>query len=78
MTITRKDLKTAGREAARHLAEAADAALIEAGEAAQRRQTRRAVKKTLKAVGKAALVVGTVAVARAAVRRARRRPTKIL
>lgn len=77
MTITKRDLKAAAKTAGRRLAEAADEVLIEAGEAAKDRQHRRVVKKTLKAIGKAALIVGTVAAARVAVRRMRRHPTKI-
>jgi hypothetical protein len=77
MTITKRDLQAAAKTAGRRLAEAADEVLIEAGEAAKDRQHRRVVNKTLKAIGKAALVAGTVAVARAAVRRVRRRPARM-
>ena len=79
MTITRKDLETAARTAGRQLAAAADEVLIEAGEAAKRRRNRRVAKKALKTLGKAALVAGTMAAARVAVRRVRRRrPTRII
>lgn len=77
MTITKRDLKAAAETAGRRLAEAADDVLIDAGEAAQRRRNRRVATRALKAVGKAALVAGTVAVTRAALRRVRRRPTKL-
>jgi hypothetical protein len=75
-TTTKKVIKTAarlaiaragmaGREAARHAAArmimAADAALVDAGRSAKRRQRRRAVKHTLKVAGKAALMAGTLA-----------------
>jgi hypothetical protein len=69
MTITKKNLKTM----AQRLAIAADAALVEAGRSAERRQRARAVKTTLKKVGRMALVAGaavaTVAAARAVARR---------
>lgn len=77
MTITRKDLKQAAETAGQRLAEAADEVLIDAGEAAKRRRNHRVARKAIKAVGKAALIAGTVAVTRVAVRRARRRATKI-
>jgi hypothetical protein len=77
MDITRKDLRAAAETAGRRLAEAADDVLIDAGEAAKTRRNRRVAKKALKAIGKAALIAGTVAVTRAAIRRARRRPTPI-
>lgn len=76
-TITKQDLKDAAETAGRRLAEAADEVLIDAGEAAKRRRHHRVAKKAIKAIGKAALIAGTVAVTRAAIRRARRRPTKI-
>ena len=76
-TITRKYLRDAAETAGRRLAEAADEVLIDAGEAAKRRRNHRVAKKALKAIGKAALIAGTVAVTRAAVRRVRHRPTRI-
>lgn len=77
MDITRKDLKVAAETAGRRLAEAADEVLIDAGEAAKKRRNHRVAKKAIKAIGKAALVAGTVAVTRVAIRRMRRRPIKI-
>ena len=77
MTITRKDLRDAADTAGRRLAEAADQVLIDAGEAAKARRNQRVAKKAIKVIGKAVLVAGTVAVTRAAIRRARRRPTRI-
>jgi hypothetical protein len=69
MTITKKNVTAV----AKRLAVAADAVLVEAGHAAERRQRARAVKRTLKQVGRAALVAGaavaTVAAARAVTRR---------
>jgi len=69
MAISKKHLKAL----ARRLAVAGDAALVEAGHAAERRQQARAVKQTLKKVGRVALVAGaavaTVAAARAVTRR---------
>lgn len=77
MNITRKDLKVAAETAGRRLAEAADEVLIDAGEAAKKRRNHRVAKKAMKAIGKAALIAGTVAVTRVAIRRVRRRPIRI-
>lgn len=76
-TITRQDLRDVAEATGRKLAEAADEVLIDAGEAAKKRRNHRVAKKAIKAIGKAALIAGTVAVTRAAIRRAQRRPTKI-
>ncbi len=76
-TITRQDLRDVAEATGRKLAEAADEVLIDAGEAAKKRRNHRVAKKAIKAIGKAALIAGTVAVTRAAIRHARRRPTKI-
>lgn len=77
MNITKRDLKNAAETAGKRLAEAADEVLIDAGEAAKKRRNHRVAKRAVKAIGKAALIAGTVAVARVAIRRVRRRPTKI-
>ena len=75
MVITKRDLTAAAQRAVKRLRAEADAALVEAGRAAKRRQRRRAVKATLKAAGTAALVAGaaaaTAVAARAVVRRVR-------
>jgi len=75
MMITKRDLKSAAKRAMKRLQVEADAALVEAGRAAKRRQRRRAVKATLKAAGTAALVAGaaaaTAVAAQAVVRRVR-------
>lgn len=89
MKMTKKALKavsgqamararTAGKGAAQRLAIAADAALVEAGQAAKRRQHSRAVKAALKVVGKAVVIAGTAAatvMAARALRAARARKT---
>jgi hypothetical protein len=65
----KKDLKTMARRAARHLVIAADEALIDAGRKAKARRRKRAAKRTLKVIGKAALVAGVVTAATIAARR---------
>ena len=60
-----------GRAAALRALEMADAALIEAGKAAERRQRRRAAQTALKVAGKAALAAGTLVAAAIAVNGAR-------
>lgn len=69
--------RAAGHEAAHRLAVAADARLVEAGEAAKHRQRGRAVKSALKTATRAAAIVAatatTIMAARAAARARRRR-----
>jgi hypothetical protein len=77
MNMTKQGLKDAAKTAGRRMAEAADEVLIDAGEAAKKRRNHRVARKAIKAIGKVALIAGTVAVTGAAIRRARRRPTKI-
>lgn len=60
--------RTAGKNAVQQLAAAADAALVEAGRAAKRRQRSRATKAALRVVGKAAVIAGTAAATVVAVR----------
>lgn len=69
--------RTAGRKAVQRMAVSADAALVDAGEAAKRRQRGRALKTALKATGKAVVIAAataaTVLAARAATRARRQR-----
>jgi hypothetical protein len=67
MTITKKQIKAV----AKAVAARADAALVEAGKAAQRRQRNRAVKAALKKAGKATLLAGAVIAVVAATRKGR-------
>lgn len=83
MTTTKKVLKVAAlraldgakdvsarvaRNAGRQMAMAADAALVEAGRNAKRRQRRRSVARVLRFAGKAAVVAGTATATVMAVR----------
>jgi hypothetical protein len=67
MKITKKQIKAV----AKAVAARADAALVDAGKAAERRQRTRAVKATLKKAGKAVLIAGAVVAAVAAARKRR-------
>ena len=73
MTITKKRIKAAAKRTLQRLAIARDRALVEAGQAAERRERGRAVQAGLKKAGKVALVAGaavaSVAAARALARR---------
>jgi hypothetical protein len=64
--------RTAGRAAKKRFVTAADAALVKAGHAAERRQRGRALKSAMKVAGKVAIVAGATAASvmagRAAVR----------
>jgi hypothetical protein len=84
MTMTKRNLKaateqamkgarTAGKDAAQRMAVAADAALIQVGQAAQRRQRNRTMTKALMFAGKAAVIAGTAAATVMAFRAARAR-----
>lgn len=72
--------RSAGRKAKRRIVTAADAALVKAGHAAERRQRSRAMKSALRVAGKAAIVAGATAASviagRAAVRAVRHRREK--
>ena len=59
--VTRKKVKAAAKQAARRMAVAADAALVEAGEAAKQRQRGRALKAALKTTGKAVAIAAAAA-----------------
>ena len=62
--------KVLGKKANRELAEVADATLVKLGHDAERRQRRRAVKRSLKTAATAAAVVGAGAAAVVVARRA--------
>ena len=64
------------RGAGERLLESADAALVYAGDAARRRQHRRAARAALKVAGRAALLIGTAALTVAAARALRRQRSK--
>lgn len=70
-------VKAAGRKAAHRMAVAADAKLVEAGQAAKHRQRGRAIKSALKTATRAAAIAAatatTIMAARAAARARRRR-----
>jgi hypothetical protein len=61
-----------GKQTARELAEAGDEALIRLGHDAERRQRRRAVRRSLKQVAKTAVMVGASAAVVLAARNATR------
>jgi hypothetical protein len=61
------------REAGQWLLESADAALVYAGDAARRRERRRAAKIALRVAGRAAVLAGTAVVSLAAARALRHR-----
>jgi hypothetical protein len=69
--------RVAGRKAAERMAVAADAKLVEAGQAAKHRQRGRAIKRALKTATRAAAIAAatatTIMAARAAARARRRR-----
>ena len=69
---TMKRARVAGKQVARNALQqmvvAADAALVDAGRNAKRRQQKRAVKRALKGMGKAVLVAGAAAATVMAVR----------
>ena len=90
--ITKKEIKSAakvlaararkaGKRAAERMAVATDTALVEAGQAAKRRQRSRSAKAALKAAGRVVAVAGataaTAALVRAGIRRRRERTTPL-
>ena len=71
--ITKRELGKKAKVATMKIAEATDEVLVEAGKAAERRQSRRKTIRALKTAGKVAAVAGAVAATAVAVRAGVRR-----